>query len=415
MKKFLLFLSLFLFAFTQAGAEAIRLKNGVIINGSIISRTEYVLTVKTAHGTISINQREVDAILPDLHRVLLKGGGEYVGTVLDLDEFNLSLKTDKGVVNIDVASISSMEIYDYGEAEKQQKYIEKKKELEQEALASLPKSADASQAAAVAAGGSLSTSGLSFDSDLEKVFPSKPVEVAPEQHYNYRLHTFQGEEIKEEAAQEEKPLAPILDEEETIDQSKKKDNSKHNFALNAGIINTALKLNLSKDGGPAEFDMGGTAVAFGASYMRRLTSHFWAGGAFSFGLVPIEYITINNTPGSEVEMKASGQVIDIDLFLNYYINPKSDTRFYLLGGLGYNMLNIEKNKVENTGTMWVTAPTANASASGFSFLGGAGVERSIQDINVGLEIIARKNSYGGDLSGSRDINYFVSLKASWFF
>ena len=211
MKKFICaiaFLSIFAVC---SNAEAIRLKNGVIITGSIVGQTEYVLSVQTAHGTISINQREVDTIMPDLHRVLMKGGGEFVGTVLDLDQFNLSLKTDKGVVNLDVAQIASMEIYDYGEAEKQQKYVEKKIELEQEALKALPDSGvSAATAAEAAAGGTLSTSGLAFDPDLEKAFPSKPAVVEQQQIYNYRMSTFQGEEIKDEAPAA--PEAPVLTE-----------------------------------------------------------------------------------------------------------------------------------------------------------------------------------------------------------
>ena len=133
MKRFLfLTLTLLLLPFL-CRAEAIKLKNGTIINGSILDRGEYILRVQTGYGPISINQREVEAIMPDLHRVLLKGGGEFVGTVVDLDEFNLSLNTDSGVVNIDVADISSMEVYDYESAEKQKKYITKKQELEEAA------------------------------------------------------------------------------------------------------------------------------------------------------------------------------------------------------------------------------------------------------------------------------------------
>jgi len=89
MKKILIFL-FFTILTLPVFCEAIKLKNGLIINGSIIDRTEYILKVQTSYGIISLNQREVEKIMPDLHRVLLKGGGEYVGTVVDLDDFNLS-------------------------------------------------------------------------------------------------------------------------------------------------------------------------------------------------------------------------------------------------------------------------------------------------------------------------------------
>ncbi len=85
MKKFLLFILLAATLTPNAYCEAIKLKNGMIINGSIVGQTEYILNVQTSYGAITINQREVEKIMPDLHRVILKGGGEFIGTVLDLD------------------------------------------------------------------------------------------------------------------------------------------------------------------------------------------------------------------------------------------------------------------------------------------------------------------------------------------
>ena len=187
MKRFLFLILVFSLLPLVSNAEAINLKNGTIINGSILDRGEYILRVQTSYGPISINQGEVEAIMPDLHRVLLKGGGEFVGTVVDLDEFNLTLNTDSGIVNLDVAEISSMEVYDYESAEKQKKYITKKQELEQaaqqEAQAAQENGAAASGAAA--AGALVSSSGLSFDEDLEKVFPSKPEVIEPKITYKY--------------------------------------------------------------------------------------------------------------------------------------------------------------------------------------------------------------------------------------
>lgn len=396
-----------------AQAEAIRLKNGMIINGSIVGQTEYVLSVQTSYGTISINQREVDTIMPDLHRVLLKGGGEYVGTVLDLDEFNLSLKTDKGVVNIDVAQIASMDIYDYGEAEKQKKYVEKKVELEQEALKAVPDNqASAATAAEVAAGGTLSTSGLAFDPDLEKAFPSKPVVVEQQQIYNYRLNTYQGEMIDTPDTPRDLPPAP--EEEETTEQAKIKEHAYNYFGVNLGVLNMGLKLkNLSSDSGDMQADLGGSSVAFGVEYRRRLKSYLWVGGNLSFGFIPKQYLTI--VP-DEHEMKITGQMIDLDILANLYLNPKSNTRVYFVGGFGGNLVNIDKNDaVFQLPQGWMPAQTQSASAFTISGIAGAGVERSIGDINLGLELRGHFNPYGGDLTGSRNINIFALLKASWFF
>ena len=415
MKKLLLSLSLFTLLCAAARAEAVKLKNGMIINGSIVGQTEYVLSVQTSYGTISINQREVDTIMPDLHRVLMKGGGEFVGTVMDMDEFNLTLKTDSGIVNLDVAQIASMEIYDYGEAEKQKKYIEKKIELEQEAMKALPDAAASPVTAAeVAAGGTLSTSGLSFDPDLEKAFPSKPAVVEAQQIYNYHLNTFQGQEIKENERPAQ-PAPPAPEEEESAEQDKKKDKAKSYVAVSAGSINTALKLsNLSADSGNMQLDLGGSAMSFGVEYRRKLGEHFWAGADLTFGLIPKKYATI--APGHH-EMKITGQIINLDLLLNYYFNPKNKTRFYLLAGGGGGFLSLDKNNVIfNTATnLWETAQTASAGSTSIAALGGIGVERSVQDINIGFELRAQYMPYGGDLEGSRKTNIFALLKASWFF
>ena len=68
------------------------MKDGNLITGSIVAQTEYTLNLTTSYGTITLNQREIDQILPDKHRIVLKGGSQLVGQILDLDEFNLKLK-----------------------------------------------------------------------------------------------------------------------------------------------------------------------------------------------------------------------------------------------------------------------------------------------------------------------------------
>ena len=78
---------------TSVSAETIKMKDGNLITGSIVAQTEYTLNLATSYGTITLNQREIDQILPDKHRIILKGGSQLVGQILDLDEFNLKLKT----------------------------------------------------------------------------------------------------------------------------------------------------------------------------------------------------------------------------------------------------------------------------------------------------------------------------------
>lgn len=425
MKKSLFLIPVFLIIAAHAQAEAIKLKNGMIINGSIVGQTEYVLSVKTNYGTIAINQREVDTIMPDLHRVLLRGGGEFVGTVLDLDEFNLSLKTDKGVVNIDVANIASMEIYDYDEAEKQQKYVEKKIELEQEALSTLGKNADASTTAATAASGSLSATGLSFDPDLEKAFPSKPVVVEQEQHYNYRLHTFQGEEIKEEEpAREEESVGPKLEEAQVQEQAKKKDGSKNFFALHAGGMSNSLKFDLSHYGLNQVETVDGVSMAFGATYMRRLTSRLWFGGDFTFSLIPKKQKDYDgfSDPQEVLDIDFSGQAYDISAILGFYVNPKSKLRWYFLGGGGLSALSLEQNhslykETATPGTYdWTATETRSLSSASVGAIFGTGLEYSIDDINIGVEVRGRYRTYSSDdIKESDKVSIYGALRANWFF
>ncbi|MBQ3933957.1 MAG: hypothetical protein II726_02060, partial [Elusimicrobiaceae bacterium] len=262
MKKLFIFLFSLLFI-TPAFCEAIKLKNGLIINGSIVDRSEYILKVQTSYGVISLNQREIEKIMPDLHRVFLKGGGEYVGTVVDLDDFNLTLNTDNGLVNIDVAQITSMEIYDYEEAAKQKKYVENK--IEQEAQEKAQEEDKKQKATATTMG----TSGLSFDEDLEKVFPSKPQETE-EIKYIYKTHEDTPEQIK--AAEEELAAAEALtpaeqeqkkkEEALSFDQNKKRKDGKNYFALHLGVLNTKLNVDISDLDGPNDFKISGTGVSF---------------------------------------------------------------------------------------------------------------------------------------------------------
>lgn len=424
MKKLFTLILLLTVLSPVARAEAIKLKNGMIINGSITGQTEYILNVKTSYGTITINQREVDKIMQDLHRVILKGGGEFVGTVMDLDQFNLTLKTDNGIVNIDVAQIASMEIYDYNEAEKQKEYVEKKVELEKQAVSALPTSAAADtmeQKTAAAEAGSTISGGLAFDSDLETVFPSKPEVVQPTYVYNYRVHT---EEDKDKAAEQETVLpgetTKEAEEIDTENQIKKKDIAKNYFGINAGILSTPLTLDMSEYNGKSDADVGGSGVSFGLTYMRRLNKHWWLGGNFGIGMLSKNYfegLTVDSQ--TDVAMKTSGQIYDIALISNFYINPESKTRLYLTGGVGYTSLSIDGN------TSYYTDPLdpntlnngdpVSFSTSAASGLFGIGIERTIKDINIGVELRGKYTSYSGDLAESSKVSVLAGLKVNWYF
>ena len=156
-------------------AETIKMKDGELISGSILSQTEYTLNLATSYGNITLNQREIEAILPDKHRLILKGGTQLVGVILDLDEFNLKLQTDDGaVVNVDMPQIVSIETYDYDRGENAQKeFVEKNLERQQAAAtAAQQNAAQAGAPAVVPAAG-----GLTFDSDIDQVFDAQKATV----------------------------------------------------------------------------------------------------------------------------------------------------------------------------------------------------------------------------------------------
>ena len=180
-------------------AETIKMKDGNLISGSIVSQTEYVLNLATSYGTITLNQREIDQILPDKHRIILKGGSQLVGQILDLDEFNLKLKTDDGaVVNIDMPQIVTVETYDYDRGENAQKeFVEKAQEqaAQREAHA-------AAVAAGTASAGVVAAGGLTFDNDIDQVFDTQKATVV------------NGQVVSNQApGTAVQPTAPMSDEE----------------------------------------------------------------------------------------------------------------------------------------------------------------------------------------------------------
>ena len=415
MRKIFIFLFALTFTITVY-CEAIKLKNGLIINGSIIDRSEYILKVQTSYGVISLNQREIEKIMPDLHRVFLKGGGEYVGTVVDLDDFNLTLNTDSGLVNIDVAQISSMEIYDYEEAAKQKKYVENKIEQETQEKAEEDKK---QKAAATTMG----TSGLSFDEDLEKVFPSKPQETE-EIKYIYKTHEDTPEQIKSDA--EEKAALEVLtpaeqeqkarEEALSFDQNKKRKEGKNYFATHIGMLNTKLNVDISNLYGPQDFKVSGTGVSFSVAYMRKLNNHFWYGGGFAFGMLPKKSIRYDlPTPGEERDVQISGQMYDLNALFNFYFNPQNSIRTYLTGGASLTSIGTDISRSDFNGTEWSAAVTEDRTQTIFGTNIGLGLEWAIDDINIGLETRIKYATLKKELSNSPKTSVLITLKTSWFF
>ena len=135
MKKIFIFcISLFLSSISLA--ETVKLKDGTFISGSIISQTEYTINLSTPYGPVVLSQRDIESVLPDQHRIYLKGGTQLVGVIVDLDEFNMVLQTADGIVNIDMPQIVSVEVYDYDQGSAAKQAIAQQQARQEQAAAS---------------------------------------------------------------------------------------------------------------------------------------------------------------------------------------------------------------------------------------------------------------------------------------
>lgn len=454
MKKTLaLFLSLFIFSLSSA--ETVKLKDGTFLSGSIVSQTEYTLNLNTSYGPVVLNQREVEAILPDKHRVFLKGGSQLVGVIIDLDEFNMKLQTDEGTVNIDMPQIVSVEVYDYEQGETAKQTITQKQIQQQEALAketARQATLSGSSAATAASGTVQAAGGLTFDSDIEKVFDVKKAEVV-----NGQVQTVQeisAADIRAQRAaqmtEEEaflKGISPAKSEEKIqqtaeaarsgkLEKIKKAEakkakrpkdaNSNKYFAITVGSQTGDLKLDNSKRqgfSGTSPYDVGGNGVRAEAAFLWRLkSSNLWLGPALAITNIPNanfedltarkandEAIAQGNPPpytATDLDVSTSGQMIDLMAKANYYFNPDSLFSVYVTGSIGYRMLSLNYQGVIESTTV---------DSNGFIASAGLGVETHVDDMMLGLEVQEFFSPYSGQLKDSDSANTVISAKISWKF
>ncbi len=459
MKKIFIFcISLFLSSISLA--ETVKLKDGTFISGSIISQTEYTINLSTPYGPVVLSQRDIESVLPDQHRIYLKGGTQLVGVIVDLDEFNMVLQTADGIVNIDMPQIVSVEVYDYDQGSAAKQAIAQQQARQEQAAASAavattaagaaPVAGASAQAAPVSAAG-----GLTFDADIEKVFDVKKPEIV-----NGQVQTVQeisAAEIRARRAQmsdEEAFLkgvnktkndeAVIVETAEAarsgkLEQIKKaeakrakrpKDSASDKyFAITVGAQMNDLKLdNTDKAGfaGTDPYDVGGTGVRAEAAFLWRVkSSNLWLGPALAIANIPnssfddkdptIEAdnknaedkgLPLPYPPGSDLSVHTSGQAIDLLLKANYYFNPDDLFSLYLTASGGYRMLSLNYRGVIQSETV-----------SGNTFVGsvGIGAETHFDDMMLGLEVQEFFTPYSGNFKDSSVMNLVASVKFSWKF
>ena len=450
-KQILSLLTLFIFSF--ASAETVKLKDGSFVSGSITSQTEYTLNVTTSYGPVVLNQREVEAILPDKHRVFLKGGTQLVGVIVDLDEFNLKLQTDEGVVNIDMPQIVSVEVYDYeqGDQAKEMAQRQAAQRAEQEQAAALAAAAGAATTAAAGQVGVQAAGGLTFDSDIEKVFDAKKPdivngqvqtvkEVSAAEIRAQRAAAMSDEEafLKGVSPQErEAAIAQTAEaarsgklEKEQLSAAKKakrpKDNATNKFfSIAVGAQTSGLKLdNSDKPGFEKEgsYDVGGTSVRAEATFLWRVkNSNFWLGPSLALANISkssfadLDPKVVNGNKKSmhdhnylvyDPDVSTSGQMVDILLKGNYFFNPDSLFSVYATVAGGYRFLTLNyhggiKGENMNTGVPLGVA--------------GLGVQTHFDDLLIGLEVAEHFSPYSDKFKDSDAANTVASITFSWKF
>ncbi len=450
-KQIFSLLSLFIFSFVCA--ETVKLKDGSFVSGSITSQTEYTLNVNTSYGPVVLNQREVEAILPDKHRVHLKGGTELVGVIVDLDEFNLKLQTDDGVVNIDMPQIVSVEVYDYEQGDAAQKIAARQEQerAKQEVAALAAGGAAATAAAEEAVSNGASAGGLTFDSDIEKVFDAKKPEIVNGQVQTVkeisaadiraqRAAAMSDEEafLKGVSAQEqEAAIAQTAQaarsgklEKEKQAAAKKakrpKDSATNKFfSISVGGQSNGLKLDNSDRPGfenEGSYDVGGTSVRAEATFLWRVkSSNFWLGPSLAIANISKNSFTdldpnvINGNAQSmaahgylayDPDVSTSGQMIDVMVKGNYFFNPDHLFAVYATVAGGYRFLTLNyhggiKGENINTGVMLGVA--------------GLGVQTHFDDLLIGLEVTEHFTPYSDEFKDSSAANTVASLTFSWKF
>lgn len=426
-------------------AETIKMKSGEFISGSILSQTEYTLNLATSFGTITLNQREIEQILPDKHRIILKGGTQLVGVILDLDEFNLKLQTDDGAtVNVDMPQIVSIEAYDYDRGQNAQKEFVEKTQQVQQAKEEAKQAAAAKGATPVveAAGG------LTFDSDIDQVFAAQKATVvngsvvtpsATVTQAAPKLLTDEEAFIKgvktgavsqtdfAKAAKEElnkkKVVQPAV---KTADKPREKDFSKY-FAIQAGAMPLDLKLdNSARDDYDAQddsIDVGGTSAAVSSKFLWRVKeSNLWAGPVLGIANIAnasfadkdpavqaanAADIFAGREPSyPDPTVRTSGQILTLGAAANYYLNPNSRFVFYVTASAMYEMLTLNYR-----GEMQSNSIKSNGFAGG----AGVGVETWVDDIMLGLEARQVFAQRSGELKNSAASNTVIQAQFSWKF
>ncbi len=438
MKKFFI-LSFLLFVPFAATAETLKMKDGTLVSGSIVSQTEYTLNLATSYGTITLNQREIEQILPDKHRLILKGGTQLVGVILDMDEFNIKLQTDDGsIVHVDVPQIVTIEAYDYDRGNAQQEFVEKQIQHEQQLQA------QAAAQATLPAGKVAGAGGLTFDADIDQVFEAKtatvvngqvqtpsaqvqtvaPRPLSDEEMFlkNVKSGAISQQDYATQAKQELSASKKSAPAEQKPTKRVERNFSKY-FSIQTGVMPLDLKASGpvavgsgTRDLPEEGLDIGGTSIVVSGKFLWRVKeSNLWLGPTLLFANVPKNEFSFTNSIET-IEAQSNGSMLAAGLAANYYLNPNHRFSFYLTASAQYEMLSLNYNgETTPAGSTTYTSFSNSLSATGPAGAAGLGVETWVDDLMIGLEVRQEFAPRKDELKKSAASNTVIQAQLSWKF
>lgn len=427
---------LFLYFALAASAETLKMKDGTLISGSILSQTEYTLNLATSYGNITLNQREIEQILPDKHRLILKGGSQLVGVILDMDEFNLKLQTDDGtVVNVDMPQIVTIETYDYDRGQNaQQEFVEKQLAHEQQAAQQAALAQQAQTTGQVAAAG-----GLTFDSDIDQVFDAKKATIVNGQVQTPtpQVQAAVSRPLSDEEAFIKGVKAGTVSQQDYAAAAKQELNKKptpkksatarteRNFSKYLAIQIGAMPLDLKAGGnisigsntlslGNETLDVGGTSASVSAKFLWRIKeSNLWLGPTIGFANIASNSFHMEES-GHTLDAKSNGSLLALGVAGNYYLNPKDRFACYLTASAVYEMLSLNYHG-ETDFPSFQSTFNNSISNNGLTAGAGIGVETWIDDLMLGLEVRQAFSSRKKQLKESAASNTVIQAQLSWKF
>lgn len=99
-------------AFSSIGAETVKLKDGSVLRGQIISNTSESIILRTKDAETKIDQRSIESIDYSDHgkaTVVLNDGSRLTGTIEEQNSETLALNTTLGILTVQKSDIKSIE------------------------------------------------------------------------------------------------------------------------------------------------------------------------------------------------------------------------------------------------------------------------------------------------------------------